>query len=198
MVLKRRLDEVSRVAIHFQRQIRVEKFQREDGVALAHDLIYDTYSLKSRMKRFKEVSKRSMVFRQMKAKYPAFEVIMSKAMEGHLAMSKSVSTKLVCLSDKEAKQIGRNLMPALKSKKLASSGIDQWRRQNRAVRDLIEIYPFLEPMFEELAHAMVKTAPWGLMWRVFIGALLSLTDLTTDLIVLLNFKAAGKSELVTK
>ena len=134
----------------------------------------------------------------MKAKYPAFEVIMSKAMEGHLAMSKSVSTKLVCLSDKEAKQIGRNLMPALKSKKLASSGIDQWRRQNRAVRDLIGIYPFLEPMFEELAHAMVKTAPWGLMWRVFIGALLSLTDLTTDLIVLLNFKAAGKSELVTK
>ena len=34
-------------------------------------------------------------------------------------------------------------------------------------------------MFEELASSIVKTAPWGLMWRVCIGAILSVTDLFT-------------------
>jgi hypothetical protein len=42
----------------------------------------------------------------------------------------------------------------------------------------------------------VKTAAWGLMFRVIVGAVLSVTDLATDLIVLNQFWDGGEEQLV--
>ena len=72
----------------------------------------------------------------------------------------------------QATQIGKNLAPALRSKKLASAGIDQWKVQNRAVKELMEKHVWFNGMILILGTGIVKTAAWGLMWRVTIGAVL--------------------------
>ena len=44
-----------------------------------------------------------------------------------------MSTKLECLSELEARKIGRSLMPALKQRKTAIAGLHQWKMQNRSM-----------------------------------------------------------------
>ena len=115
-----------------------------------------------RIERFEKViMQRCRALTELKEKFPHFEAMMTPALLGSLTMNRPIETKLVCVSEKEAKQIGKNLVPALKSKKLVTAGVDQWRVQNRAVKDLVVIYPWVEPMFTVLGNGIVKTAAWG-------------------------------------
>ena len=68
--------------------------------------------------------------------------------------------------------------------------------QNKAVRELFEKHPFLEVAFVEMAHEVIRTAPWGLMWRVGLGSVLSIVDIVTDIYVILNFHAGGVAQKV--
>ena len=65
--------------------------------------------------------------------------------------------------------MGKNLTPCLRSRKLIAAGVDQWRQQNRAVGELFREFPWIESMFVALGEGVVKTAPWGLMFRVCFG-----------------------------
>ena len=82
-----------------------------------------------------------------------------------LAKNRPVSTQLKRLGESEARIIGNNLMPALKSNKTAAAGIDLWRRQNKAVDDLLTEYPWMQGFFVALGQDVIKAAPWGLKWR---------------------------------
>ena len=64
--------------------------------------------------------------------------------------------------------------------------------QNRPVNELLNKYPPLEKMCVILASAVVTTAAWGLMWRVCIGAVLSIADIVTDILVITRFWKAEK------
>jgi len=96
------------------------------------------------------------------------------------------------LSEKEARTIGRSLMPALKQRKTALAGLHQWKMQNRSMVELFERYDWVESMLLEVAQEVMKTAPWGLMWRVCTGATLSVLDIVTDVVVIVGYM--GKEE----
>jgi hypothetical protein len=83
-------------------------------------------------------------------------------------------------------------MPCLKSRKVIAAGVDRWRLQNNAVGELIEKFPWMEDMFVALSTGIVKTAPWGLMLRVSLGASTSMIDLITDIYVASMFFRDGK------
>jgi hypothetical protein len=91
------------------------------------------------------------------------------------------------VEEKEARVIGNNLMPCLKSRKVIKAGVDMWRLQNRAVGELFEDFPWMEGMFVEIGKGVVKTAPWGLLFRVTVGAVTSIFDLLTDVYVTYMF-----------
>ncbi|GMH60916.1 hypothetical protein TrLO_g13642 [Triparma laevis f. longispina] len=81
------------------------------------------------------------------------------------------------------------------TEQLAEAGLDQWRVQNRAVKELMEKQLWFEPMMVVLSRAIIKTAAWGLMGRVIVGAALSVTDLLTDLFVLWQYWEGGEKTL---
>ncbi|GMI14746.1 hypothetical protein TrVE_jg7316 [Triparma verrucosa] len=56
-------------------------------------------------------------------------------------------------------------------------------------------FDWFEPMMIVIGKGIVKSAAWGLMWRVTTGAVLSITDLVTDLIVLKRFWDGGEEFL---
>lgn len=185
--VERRLEEVADISIFFQRLVPLKGYGVEDGQALGHDLIWKTTSAKKRVERLKEVLDESKALRGADEALPWVKAMMVPAVRGNLNMNRFVETKMACVSEKEAAQIGRNLVPALKSKKLIDAGIDQWRVQNRAVKQLMEKYDWFKPMVVVVGMGIVKAAPWGLVWRVSLGAMLSVLDLSTDLIVLHQF-----------
>lgn len=48
-------------------------------------------------------------------------------------------------------------------------------------------YPWMTDMFVAIGEGVVKTAPWGLMFRVLLGATTSTIDLGTDIFVCYMF-----------
>jgi len=193
-LLKCRLDEVCKLSLSFQRSVALRELTIEDGEALANDLLFGTRTSKQRLERLPEVMKRNAALSELKEKYEGFGPLIRRFLSGSLGLSREVETKLVCISAKEGKQLGKNGVMAVKSKKLASSGISQWKLQNTAVRELFEKYPVLETTFVELAHEVIRTAAWGLMWRVGTGSVLSFLDVITDIYVMLNFRAGGEEQ----
>ena len=112
--------------------------------------------------------------------------------QGELYLNHPIDTKMVCLNDDEAGQIGRNLIPALRSKKKIEAGIDQWRVQNRAAKEFLEHNPWFQTTLKVVSKGVVRTAPWGLFWRVIVGAVLSMLDLLTDVNVAHAYHSDGR------
>ncbi|GMI04522.1 hypothetical protein TrLO_g15473 [Triparma laevis f. longispina] len=109
------------VVIWLRRLIPLEEYGVEDGIALAHDLLWMASSGKKRAERAKEVLKESRAMRELTETLPWFETMLTIAVEGDLHRNIPITTKLVCVSEKEAIRIGKNLMPALKGKKLITA-----------------------------------------------------------------------------
>ena len=127
--MKRRLDEAGRVSIYFQRLVPLEGLTKGDGKALADDLLFGSSSSKQRLERLPEVMAKNAALVELKTKYEGFEPMVRRFLSGSLGLSCGVDTKLVCISEKEGKQLGKNGVMAVKSKKLAVAGVDQWKRQ---------------------------------------------------------------------
>lgn len=172
--VEQRLLEIVDMSIYFQRLVPLKDYRNDDGQALGHDLLWNTESSGERVERLMEVLEQSTAMRELLVDHPFLKAMMIPAVRGYLNLSRSVATKLICISEAEATQIGKNLTPALKSKKVIRAGVDQWRIQNRAVRELMAKYAWFEPMIFVLGTGIVKAAAWGLMWRVCVGAVLSL------------------------
>jgi len=138
------------------------------------------------------VEKHREGLKKLSIEYDWLVGFLEEVVKGKWVTSGSVSTKLECLSEKEARKIGRSLMPALKQRKTAEAGLHQWKMQNQSVVELFERYDWVESMMLEVAQEVMNTAPWGLMWRVCTGAILSLLDIVTDVVVIVGYM--GKEE----
>ena len=73
-------------------------------------------------------------------------------MRGRLSMARAVSTKLDCVSEAEARQMGKRLSKALRARKTASAGVLQWKNQNPSMKELFEKYPGVEEMVETMGE----------------------------------------------
>ena len=142
----------------------------------------------------------------------------------------TVKDPLVRLSHKKARVIGRNFAHALRQRKTAAAGVDQWRLKYPAMRQLMQKEPWVEvgwcvylivgregekeeggaalscnsiilslshfnphtspcskAMMVAVGQEMMSTVPWGLRWRVFLGAKLSLLDIITDIYMIYQY-----------
>lgn len=67
------------------------------------------------------------------------------------------------------------------------AGVRLWIMENRPLRKISSELIWFEPFIVVLGKGIVKTAAWGLMWRVILGTFLSMGDLITDILVLKEF-----------
>ena len=89
---------------------------------------------------------------QLSQEYPWIVAFLEEVLLGGLHRNKAVSTKLDCLSEAEARKIGKNLPGALRARKQASGGVYQWKNQNPSMVELFEKYPWVEEMVETMGE----------------------------------------------
>jgi len=172
---------------------KMEDYAADDGKALGVRLMHPGGEKgKKPWQKVRDVVGTYRSLKKLSVEYDWLVGFLEEVVRGRWVTSGSVSTKLECLSEKEARKIGRSLMPALKQRKTALAGLHQWKMQNRSMVELFERYDWVESMLLEVAQEVMKTAPWGLMWRVCTGAALSVLDIVTDVIVIAGYM--GKEE----
>ena len=179
---------------YFQELRKMEDYDTDGGMALGVRLMHPggEKGKKPWRKVRGVVLKHQEGLEKLSVEYDWLAGFLEEVVRGKWVTSGSVRTKLECLSEKEARKIGRSLMPALKQRKTALAGLHQWKMQNRSMVELFERYDWVESMLLEVAQDVMNTAPWGLMWRVCTGATLSALDIVTDDVVIVGFM--GKEE----
>ena len=78
----------------------------------------------------------------------------------------NVNSKLRNLSNKEAQSIGQSFSSALRARKVAEAGVDQWVHQYPAVVELCKENSFFASMAVTIGKTKLKEAPWGLAFKV--------------------------------
>lgn len=96
------LAEVVEMFIYFQRLVPLKDFKAEDGKALGYNLLWKVRSSRQRVEKLSEVFKHSSALRELLVEHPFIQAMMIPAVRGYLNISKSVGTKLICLSEAEA------------------------------------------------------------------------------------------------
>ena len=114
--------------------------------------------------------------------HPWFNRLLEGMLDESFALSFSaVNTSMLTLTHDEAHIIGRKLVKALKGKKTATGGVDQWRLEHPAMMEMSERYPFFIPMCVNIGTQQIIGSVGGRNKRVIIGALLSILDFITDI-----------------
>lgn len=127
---------------------------------------------KKRYKCVQEIVAKHLGLRQLQVKYPWLTEFLKAVVRGRLALNRPVDTNLDCLTVAEAKRMGESLPQALRARKTPQSGLYQWKNQNMSVRQMCAKYDFFEPMMLAISQEVLKSAPWGVVWRVCTGAIL--------------------------
>jgi len=124
---------------------------------------------------------------QLSLLFPWLQAFLEETVKGQLTFGTAVKTRLIDLTEAEARTIGCSLSAALRARKSADAGVHQWMLANRSVEELFEKYPWTKGMFTAISQEILKKAPWGLVWRVFTGAGLSILDIITDVQIMLFY-----------
>jgi hypothetical protein len=182
------LEYLTEIQEFFQEQRRMDDYDTIDGKALGLRLMYPGgANHKKPWLMVDQFVDKHHGMSELAKMYPWLKAFLREIVKGHLSMASSISTKLECLSEVEAKRIGASLGPALKARKTASAGLYQWQMQNEAMVELFQKQPWVEVMILSISQEIMKTAPWGLMWRVCLGAGLSIFDMGTDINVIMGY-----------
>jgi hypothetical protein len=89
---------------------------------------------------------------ELSQEYPWIVALLKAVLKGGLSRNKAVSTKLACLSEAEARRIGKNLPQALRARKTAAGGVLQWKNQNPSIVELFDKYEWVEEMVETIGE----------------------------------------------
>jgi len=186
--LRLSLIDVTKAQEYFLEQRGVDDYDVEDGKALGVRLMHPGgEGGKKPWRKVGEVVQKHRGLRELENEFGWLSSFLEEVIKGQLHMNKSVRTKLECLDEAEARKIGRNLSPSLKSRKTAQAGLFQWEKQNRSMVQLFKRHEWLESMLLSISQEIMKTAPWGLALRVCVGAGLSVLDMVTDVLVIIAY-----------
>ncbi|GMI25215.1 hypothetical protein TeGR_g3083 [Tetraparma gracilis] len=168
-------------------------YDKNDGRALGYRLTYpDEKNKKTPSEAVAHIVELHKGLSELSQEYPWIVAFLEEVLLGGLHRNKAVSTKLACLSEAEARKIGKNLPGALRARKTADAGVYQWKNQNPSMEELFEKYPWVEEMVLTMGEELLKNAAWGLWFRVITGSGLSMVDLATDINVIRVYFEEGQ------
>ena len=126
------LQRVTAIQECFQELRKMEDYDADDGKALGVWLMHPGGEKgKKPWQKVRGVVEKHRGLRELSVEYEWLAGILEEVVRGRWVMAGSVSTKLECLSQTEARKIGRSLMPALRQRKTAEAGLHQWKMQVR-------------------------------------------------------------------
>ncbi|GMI18824.1 hypothetical protein TeGR_g830 [Tetraparma gracilis] len=175
----------------------VEAFKVADAKELGQLLVLDmdgvrgkgdTHPLEAKLRTFVD---RSAVLRGVRAALPWFEVLLFHVLRNELHRPKGTKKALADFGEEEAKKAGRGLANALLANVSAEAAVDEWMRTYPALGEMELQFPFLRPMMNAVAGAILAQVAWGVKARAYLGAAVSAADAVSDAVMINEFYEMG-------
>ena len=121
-----------------------------------------------------------------------FGNLMTGVVANKLGLGGSVKSKLLTLSEKEARMIGNSLAALLISSTQSDLAVDEWIFTFPATKELDKNLIWFRPMMNRIAMRLLAKGLFGAKFRLFFGAALSILDLITDIVTIIRFYNEGR------
>ena len=122
-----------------------------------------------------------------------FNNLMTGVVANKLGLGGSVKSKLLTLSEKEARTIGNSLAVLLISCTQSDLAVDEWILTFPAMKELDKKLIWFRPMMNRISMRILARSLFGAKFRLFFGAFLSILDLLTDLETIIRFYREGRT-----
>ena len=200
--LHKNLERVVVMQEYFQQLRPLDLLDEQDGVAMG-----EAFNLKytKNEKGVAKDSKRSKAYirvhavisshvalKQYKELNPWFGDLMTGVVSNNiLGSSCAVSSRLLTLSNKEARTIGNSLASVLLGSTSSDIAVEDWILTSPAMQELDRNLIWFRPMMNRMAMRLLAKVAWGAKSRLYTGAFLSSMDLITDLATIRRFWLTG-------
>jgi hypothetical protein len=188
------LSYVSEIKEYFQALLELEQWDAGDGKAVGETMMVKTKAEQQHEKgETKTGARMRTMFRKYKGlskigkKYECFEGMMAAVVENKLRPAKDVKAKLFNVSLKQGRVIGAGLAVSLASNLTAEAAVDEWVLKYPALQELDRAEVWFRPMTNTVANILLSEVAWGLKFRVSLGAFLSISDLLSDVIIVVKY-----------
>jgi len=193
--LKSSLCRLTDIREYFQELKGLEEWEGEDGRCVGEAMCTPT---KAEMHnggvdtRMHAMFDRYEGLREFGRKHEFFEAMMARVVKNNLRLAGEVSTKLCNMSKNEGKAVGAGLAMALATNLTAETGVDDWIRRYPCLGELDREAIWFRHMANAVGQRLLGEVGWGLKFRVFTGAFLSILDMATDLSVISQFLSSDE------
>ncbi|GMI00463.1 hypothetical protein TrST_g13378 [Triparma strigata] len=138
--------------------------------------------------RVQEVVEKHKALDHLSTTYPWFVALMEGIVENKIEVNTSfVNVNTHDLSNRQARMIGGTLSFSMLTCLLPTSAVDEWIMRSTALQEFDVQYSWFRPMIDCMAYALLDEAHWGLAARVVVGACISLSDIFSDVFMILYF-----------
>ena len=120
--------------------------------------------------------------------------IRQKRPSGKAKVAISSVQNLQNLTQEEALVLGRKFRRHLLNNKEMETAVEAYRLANPLLQPIFDKCPFFGAMLSKIAGKLLTSSSMGLAKRVGLGAALSITDLFSDIMVVLDYYKTGKTK----
>jgi len=118
---------------------------------------------------------------------PTFMIILAHILEdkfGFRVRNVSFTSAMTDWEEEESKRVGCSLATFLRNRKTGEHAVDAWRRNYVQLEELFTEVIGFEAFMLTLANNTLQDSVYGTVYRVSVGAFLSMTDAATDIYVI--------------
>jgi hypothetical protein len=199
--LAKNLSRVTETREFFQSLRGLHQWDSDDSKAVGEVMVIKTKEEEHRGKgetkvsaRMRELFKKYKGLKEIGEKYEFFQDMMTLIVENKLRSAGDVSTRLCNVSKKEGRAIGAGLAMSLAGNLTSDAAVDEWILKYPALKELDREEIWFRQVTNVVANRLLTEVPWGLKFRVFIGACFSLMDMVSDLTVVFQYFGTPGSE----
>ena len=129
--------------------------------------------------------------KELEEKHHWFNVLVEGMLNNNLSVARTPNTTIGHISKKEAKTLGGKLSNGLRNRGTAEAGVEGWIGKSKVLIDFDKKYAFFTPMCKVIGQHKLRDALWGMRFRFYSGASLSLLNVFTDFNQIKNFFIQG-------
>lgn len=127
--------------------------------------------------------------------YPWFDALLDEVIDGKLHFSHLPTSVKLSEYDREvAKAAGQAFAVTLITHSQSANGVAEWILQCEGLRELDQVEISFRPALEAIGAEVLKKSSWGVSLRAAAGAIISISDLASDLVMMFAFYAEGRTQ----
>jgi hypothetical protein len=113
--------------------------------------------------------------------------------KGAAQTSFAVNTNLVALTANEAGRIARSFPMVMMANATAAAAVDEFVMTYQALVELDREYAWFRPMLTAIATELMSAVAWGVQFRAYLGAGVSIADAMSDAYMIHTFYETGET-----